>query len=122
MRMEKGINELFKGMETFLMNRLTDNKRKKKGQKVMNKKELVEKLIEKSGEKKAEKVLNAFVETVKEALAGGQSIQLVGFGTFAVREKASRECRNPQTGETIFIAAKKAPVFKAGKGLKEAVK
>lgn len=88
----------------------------------MNKKELVEKLIEKTGDKKAEKVLNAFVETVKETLADGENVQLVGFGTFEVREKASRECRNPMTGEAIHVAAKKVPAFKAGKGFKEAVK
>lgn len=88
----------------------------------MNKKELVEKLIEKSGEKKAEKVLNAFVETVKEAVAAGDTVQLVGFGTFEARERASREARNPQTGEVILIPAKKVPVFKPGKIFKEALK
>lgn len=88
----------------------------------MNKKELVEKLIEKSGEKKAEKVLNAFVETVKEAVAAGDTVQLVGFGTFEARERASREARNPQTGEVILIPAKKVPVFKPGKTFKEALK
>lgn len=112
---------LFKGTTTCPLNRLTGNN-KKKGQKVMNKKELVEKLIEKSGEKKAEKVLNAFVETVKEAVAKGDNVQLVGFGTFEARERASREARNPQTGETVFIPAKKVPAFKPGKGFKEAVK
>lgn len=88
----------------------------------MNKKELVEKLIEKSGEKKAEKVLNAFVETVKEAVAAGDTVQLVGFGTFEARERASREARNPQTGEVILIPAKKVPAFKPGKIFKEALK
>lgn len=88
----------------------------------MNKKELVEKLIEKSGEKKAEKVLNAFVETIKEAVAAGDTVQLVGFGTFEARERASREARNPQTGEVILIPAKKVPVFKPGKIFKEALK
>lgn len=87
----------------------------------MNKKELVEKLIEKSGEKKAEKVLNAFIETVEETVAAGDNVQLVGFGTFEARAKASRECRNPKTGETVFVAAKKAPAFKAGKAFKDAV-
>ena len=88
----------------------------------MNKKELVEKLIEKTGEKKAEKVLNAFIETVEEAVAAGDSVQLVGFGTFEVRERASREARNPKTGETLFVPAKKVPAFKPGKAFKEAVK
>ena len=88
----------------------------------MNKKELVEKLIEKTGEKKAEKVLNAFIETVKEAVAAGDSVQLVGFGSFESRERTSREARNPMTGETLFVPAKKVPAFKPGKAFKEAVK
>lgn len=88
----------------------------------MNKKELVEKLVKKTGEKNAEKVLNAFVETVKEAVAMGDNVQLVGFGTFEARERAAREARNPKTGEPIKIAACKVPAFKPGKGFKEAVK
>ena len=88
----------------------------------MNKKELVENLIEKSGEKKAEKVLNAFIETVKEAVANGDNVQLVGFGTFEARERAARDARNPQTGATLKIAAHNVPVFKPGKAFKEAVK
>ena len=88
----------------------------------MNKKELVEKLIEKSGEKKAEKVLNAFIETVKEAVANGDNVQLVGFGTFEARERAARDARNPQTGATLKIAAHNVPAFRPGKAFKEAVK
>ena len=88
----------------------------------MNKKELVEKLIEKSGEKKAEKVLNAFIEVVKDAVSKGDYVQLVGFGTFEARERAAREARNPLTGETIKVAAHNVPAFKSGKAFKEAVK
>lgn len=88
----------------------------------MNKGELIAALTAKIGSKKdSEKFLDAFIETVADALAAGDKIQLVGFGTFEVREKASREARNPLTGETMFIPAKKAPAFKAGKALKEAV-
>ena len=69
----------------------------------------------------AEAALNAFVETVSEQLAKGDKISLVGFGTFEVAERAEREGRNPQTGETMKIAACKAPKFKAGKALKDAI-
>ena len=71
--------------------------------------------------KNAEAALNAFVETVSEELAKGEKVSLVGFGTFEVSERAEREGRNPQTGETMKIAASKAPKFKAGKALKDQV-
>ena len=88
----------------------------------MNKGELIAALTAKIGSKKdSEKFLDAFVETVTEALANEEKVQLVGFGTFEVRDKASREARNPLTGETMFIPAKKAPAFKPGKALKDAI-
>lgn len=89
----------------------------------MNKSELVDAIVAKTGETKkaTEATLNAFVESVMAALTKGEKIQLVGFGTFEVRERAMRKGRNPQTGEELTIPASKAPVFKAGKSLKEAV-
>jgi DNA-binding protein HU-beta len=89
----------------------------------MNKGELVSKIAEQAELKKAEaeKALNALISTVTEELANGGEIALVGFGTFKVSERAARSGRNPQTGETIQIAAAKVPSFKAGKGLKDAV-
>ena len=89
----------------------------------MNKKELVAAVAEKSGvsKKEAEAVINAFTDVVTEELVKGEKIQMVGFGTFAVSEKAAREGRNPKTGEKKMIAASKAPKFKAGKALKDAV-
>ena len=71
--------------------------------------------------KDAEKALKAFTDVVEEELKKGEKIQLVGFGTFEVSERAAREGRNPQTGKTMKIAACKAPKFKAGKALKDAV-
>mgnify|MGYP000849427642 CR=1 FL=1 len=87
----------------------------------MTKAELVTSLAEKSGltKKDSEKALAAFIETVTDTLAQGESIQLVGFGTFEVSERAAREGRNPQTGEAMTIAASKTPKFKAGKALKD---
>jgi len=89
----------------------------------MNKTDLVASMAEKGelSKKDAEKALNAFIESVEETLAGGDKIQLVGFGTFEVRERAARKGRNPQTKEEIDIPASKAPVFKVGKGLKDLV-
>lgn len=89
----------------------------------MNKTELVAAIAEKTqiSKKDSEKVLKAFVDVVTEELAKGEKIQLVGFGTFEVSERAAREGRNPQTGDTMVIAASKAPKFKAGKALKDAV-
>ena len=90
----------------------------------MNKAQLVEKLVEKTGLKKkdAEKALNAYIDVTQEALANGEKIQLVGFGTMEVRERAARQGRNPQNPEQIInIPAKKTVVFKPGKGLKAEV-
>ena len=89
----------------------------------MTKAELVTSIAEKTGltKKDSEKALAAFVDTVTETLAKGDSIQLVGFGTFEVRERAAREGKNPQTGEKIQIAACKVPAFKPGKALKDKV-
>ena len=89
----------------------------------MNKADLVGKVADKAGltKKDAEKAINAFVASVQEALVKKDKVQLIGFGTFEVKERAARTGRNPQTGETIKIAASKAPVFKVGKALKDAV-
>lgn len=89
----------------------------------MNKTELVAAIAEKTelSKKDAEKALKAFTEVVTDELAKGEKIQLVGFGTFEVSQRAAREGRNPQTGKTIKIKASKAPKFKAGKALKEVV-
>jgi DNA-binding protein HU-beta len=89
----------------------------------VNKAELIAAVAEKSEltKKDAEKAINAFISVVSETLAANEKVQLVGFGTFEVRERAERKGRNPQTREEIVIPASKAPVFKAGKALKEAV-
>ena len=89
----------------------------------MNKAELIEVIAEKANlsKKDAEAALNATVEAVKGALKAGDKVQLVGFGTFAVKARAERTARNPRTGETIQVAAAKVPTFAAGKALKDAV-
>lgn len=90
----------------------------------MNKAELITSMAEKSGltKKDAEGALNAFLETVEEALAEGDKVQLVGFGTFEVRDRKAREGRNPRNPEEVIqIPASKAPVFRAGKTLKDTV-
>ena len=89
----------------------------------MNKTELIAAIAEKTelSRKDAEKALKAFTEVVEEELKKGEKIQLVGFGTFEVSERAAREGRNPQTGETMQIAASKSPKFKAGEALKDAI-
>lgn len=89
----------------------------------MNKAELVAAIAAKTGESKkaTETAVNAFTEVVAEALKGGDKVQLVGFGSFEVRKRAARKGRNPQTKEEIKIPASKAPVFKAGKALKDLV-
>lgn len=73
-------------------------------------------------QKDASRVVDALFETISNTLAKEEKIQLIGFGTFEVRERAARTGRNPQTGEEISIAASKIPAFKPGKELKEAVK
>ena len=89
----------------------------------MNKTEFIAAEAEKAeiSKKDSEKALKAFVDVVAEQLKAGDKVQLVGFGTFEVSERAAREGRNPQTGETMTIAACKAPKFKAGKALKDAI-
>ena len=89
----------------------------------MNKTELVAAIADRAEmtKKDAEKALTAFTEVVTKELKNGGKIQLVGFGTFEVSERAPREGRNPQTGATMKIAASKAPKFKAGKALKDEV-
>ena len=89
----------------------------------MNKKELVAAVAEQAGlsKKDAEAAVKAFTDVVAEALKAGDKIQLVGFGTFEVSERAAREGRNPRTGETMTIEASKTPKFKAGKALKDLV-
>ena len=89
----------------------------------MNKTELIAAVAEKAeiSKKDAEKAVKAFTDVVSEELVNGGKIQLVGFGTFEVSKRAAREGRNPQTGKTMKIEACKAPRFKAGKALKDAV-
>ena len=90
----------------------------------MNQVELIAAVAEKAGlsKKDAEKAVAAVVSSIEGALANGDKVQLIGFGTFEVRERAARTGRNPQTKETIEIAASKQPVFKAGQALKNAIK
>ena len=89
----------------------------------MNKTELVAAVAEKAGltKKQAEAAVVAFTASVEEALKAGEKVQLIGFGTFEVKEKAARTCRNPKTGEAMQVAASKAPAFKAGAALKDAI-
>jgi DNA-binding protein HU-beta len=88
---------------------------------LMNKVELIAAVAEAAGltKKDAEKALKAFTDVVAEELKNGGKVQVVGFGTFEVSERAEREGRNPQSGEVMKIAASKAPKFKAGKALKD---
>ncbi len=89
----------------------------------MNKTQLVEVVALKTGLKKkeAEAAVNAVTEAIAEAMKAGDKVQLIGFGTFAVKERAARTGRNPKTGETITIAASKNPTFAAGKALKDSI-
>ena len=89
----------------------------------MNKSELITAVAEKAAisKKDADKALNATIEAITEALKKGDKIQLVGFGTFEIRERGERKGRNPNTKQEIVIKASKLPVFKAGKALKDAV-
>ncbi len=90
----------------------------------MTKAELIAKIAEKAGLSKADagKALNATVESITVALKKGDKVALVGFGTFETRKRAARKGKNPQTGAEIKIPATTTPAFKAGKGLKDAVK
>ncbi len=89
----------------------------------MTKAELINAIADKSEltKKDAEKALNAVVSSITDALADGDKVQIVGFGTFEVRERSAKEAINPRTKEKINVPAKKAPAFKAGKALKDAV-
>ena len=89
----------------------------------MNKTELIAAMAEKSGltKKDSEAALAAFLTSVEEALKSGDKVQLVGFGTFEVKSRAARTGINPQTKKPVKIAASKAPAFKAGKALKDAL-
>lgn len=89
----------------------------------MNKTELVAAVAEQAGisKKDAEAAVKAFTDVIAEAMKAGDKVQLVGFGTFEVSERAAREGRNPRTGETMTIEASKTPKFKAGKALKDLV-
>jgi len=90
----------------------------------MNKQELITLVAEKAdlSKKESEAAVAAIIEGITETLSKGEKVQLVGFGTFEVRQRQAREGRNPSTGETIKIAAQKVPAFKAGKALKDQVK
>ena len=90
---------------------------------LMNKAQLIEVIAAKAelSKKDAEAALNATVDAIKEALKADDKVQLVGFGTFAVKARAARTARNPRTGEAIEVAAAKVPTFAAGKALKDAV-
>ena len=89
----------------------------------MNKTQLIDVVATKTGltKKAAEAAVNAMNDAIVEALVAGDKVQLIGFGTYEVKTRAARDGRNPKTGETIKIAASKAPAFSAGKGLKDAV-
>jgi DNA-binding protein HU-beta len=89
----------------------------------MNKSELIDAIAENSGLSKTDagKALDATIASITQALKEDDTVTLVGFGTFAVKERAARTGRNPQTGETLEIKASKVPGFKAGKGLKDAI-
>jgi DNA-binding protein HU-beta len=89
----------------------------------MNKSDLIDAIADSAGLSKADagRALDATVDAITGALKKGQSVSLVGFGTFSVRDRAARTGRNPRTGETIKIKASKNPAFKAGKALKDAV-
>ena len=89
----------------------------------MNKTELVAAVAAKTEltKKDAEKAVSAMLETIAETLAAGQKVQLVGFGTFETREREARSAKNPRTGETVEVAASRAPAFKAGQALKAKV-
>ena len=88
----------------------------------MNKTELVAAVAEKGLSKKdAEKAVAAVFGSIEEALKAGDKVQLIGFGTFEVRERAAKQGRNPRTGETIKVEATKFPAFKAGQGFKDVV-
>lgn len=89
----------------------------------MNKAELINAIVAKSemSKKDADVALSAVIDSIKDALKAGEKVQIVGFGTFSVKERAARTGKNPATGETIQIAASKIPAFAAGKALKDEI-
>ncbi len=89
----------------------------------MNKAELIAAVVQKTGvsKKETDMVINAVIDSITTAMAEGDKVQLLGFGSFETRERGARPGKNPRTGETVMIPACKAPVFKAGKALKDAV-
>ena len=89
----------------------------------MTKADLVKAVSEKANcpKKDAEMAINTVIDCITDAVAQGEKVQIVGFGTFEVRERGEKKCKNPRTGEYMITPAKKAPVFKAGKALKDAV-
>ena len=89
----------------------------------MTKADLIAQISEKSelSKKDSEKALSAAITAITDALKNGDKVQLIGFGTFEVRDRKEKESKNPRTGEKIIVPAKKAPAFKAGKALKDAV-
>lgn len=98
------------------------NNNNRRGLKIVNKSQLIDQIAASADISKAAagRALDAFTDTVTGALKDGDQVALVGFGTFAVRERSARSGRNPQTGETIQISAANVPSFKAGKALKDA--
>lgn len=90
----------------------------------MNKTELIGAVAQKAGltKKDTEKAINSFIDVVQETLAEGDTVAILGFGTFSARDRAAREGRNPRTGEPIQIPASRVPVFRPGRGLRDAVK
>lgn len=90
----------------------------------MNKNELISAVAENSGiaKKEVEKVLNSALAAITETVSKGEKVQLIGFGTFELRERAEKQARNPRTGEPMTVAASKAPAFKAGQAFKNAAK
>ncbi len=107
----------------FLNIALELNKRYKRIFRLMNKSELIDAIADKGGVSKSDagKALDATIASITEALKKGDTVTLVGFGTFSVKERAARTGRNPKTGEELQIKASKVPSFKAGKGLKDSV-
>ena len=93
-------------------------------EKLMNKTEFISLVAEKTGSTKtdATKAVDAVLSALRDSMVAGEDVTFIGFGTFGVKDVAEREARNPQTGETIRIAAHRSPFFKAGKALKDAVK
>ena len=90
----------------------------------MNKQELVEMMMEKNkmpSKAATERFVNSMLDAISDAVAKGDTVQLIGFGTFEARQRAAREARNPQDGGTVHIPAKKVPAFKPGKAFKEKV-